>query len=350
MRHKNSFDFIRFVAASLVVFSHSFALVGLPEPSVGTFSMGSLAVWIFFILSGYLISSSWEQYPRFNVYLAKRALRIFPGLIVAIFLTVIAAGLFFSNLGPWHYFTNPQTLSYLNNIFLINTQYSLPDGVFALNTYPNAVNGSIWTLAYEFLMYISVAVFGAIGIYKKISIEKIWVVLFLTQIVINIFGFQHFDFIIFYFQFNLLITLALMFFTGVLIQKKAKRFNFKPKYGVLSFLLFIIIATVIPKSSELVAATLLAYSLFALGNSTKMSWFGKYGDFSYGIYIYSFPIQQAIISVTMSSNPYKVFALSLSLSIFAGALSWRFIESKMLRLKNKINTNRYPLTQDETAW
>jgi peptidoglycan/LPS O-acetylase OafA/YrhL len=65
---KNSFDFIRFLASTAVVMSHSFALVGQKEPPVGNNTLGGFSVWIFFILSGYFISASWKQYPRFNDY------------------------------------------------------------------------------------------------------------------------------------------------------------------------------------------------------------------------------------------------------------------------------------------
>lgn len=349
MRHKNSYDFIRFIAASMVVFSHSFALVGITEPKIGNISLGTLGVWIFFILSGYLISHSWHQYPRFNVFFAKRALRIFPALIVAVLVSVIVSGIFFTNLSLVEFFKSPETLSYLNNILLINPQYSLPGEVFATNPHPNAVNGSIWTLAYEFLMYATVAVFGVLGIFKKIGVTKIWIVLFVSQIIMSILGVQNFDFVILYFQFNFIVTLALMFFTGVLVQQHYNRFAFAPKYGIIAATAFLAFATLIPIASELVAATILAYAVFSLGNSSKMSWFGKYGDFSYGIYIYSFPIQQMIVSITSTTQPFKLFGLSLAISIIAGALSWWLVESRVLKFKSKINLKKYPLLQADTA-
>lgn len=305
---------------------------------------------MFFILSGYLISASWEQYPRFNVFIAKRSLRIFPGLIVATVSTVVIVGFFFSSLSLWSYFTDPATLQYLNNIFLINAQYFLPGGAFSTNPFPNAINGSIWTLAYEFLMYITVGVFGAIGLYKRISIKAIWLGLFILQIIINITGTQHFNFIIFYFQFNQLVVLALMFFTGVLVQKKAFKLHFTPYYGLLSLVAFATIVSLLPRTAELMASTLLAYSLFALGNSARLSWFGRYGDFSYGIYIYSFPIQQMTVSLTEIHSAYRLFIVALPLSVVAGALSWWLIESRMLGYKKRINTDRYPLQQNDIAW
>lgn len=349
MRHKNSFDFIRFVAASAVVLTHAFALSGRDQPHIGSITLGGVSVWAFFILSGYLISASWDQYPRFNVFFAKRALRIFPGLIVALFLTVVVCGFFYSTLGLLGYFRSPGTIAYFNNVLLINTQYSLP-GVFSHNIYPNAVNGSLWTLAYEFLMYLALAFFGVIRLFKKMPIEVFWVFLFALQIITIIGGFQHFDFFILYFQFNLLITMGLMFFTGVLIQKKVKSIPLRPLYGLGAAILFIAVVTIVPKITELAAATILAYSLFALGSSPHMSWFGRYGDFSYGIYIYHFPIMQMVVASTGTHTPFRLFAVVWPISVIAGATSWWLVESRFLKLKKKINLNKYPVPQVEAVW
>lgn len=332
-----------------MVLAHAFALVGLHEPSIGNINIGGAGVWVFFILSGYLISASWQQYPRFNVYLAKRALRIFPGLIVAVALSIVVCGLAYSTLGVWDYFTNSLTLSYLNNIFLFNTSYSLP-GVFSHNVYPTAVNGSLWTLAYEFTMYLLIAAIGVLGITKKVSIAKIWTGLFITELIITIFGIRHFGFTLFYLQFDLFVMLALMFFTGVLVQKWEKKIPMRPLYGLLSLALFLAIVTLFPRVSELAASILLAYALFSLGSSQKLSWFGRYGDFSYGIYIYSFPIQQMVVASTHTSSPYKLFLVSWPLSIIIGAASWWFVESRFLKLKTKINLKKYPLSQVESVW
>ena len=108
--------------------------------------------------------------------------------------------------------------------------------------------------------------------------------------------------------------------------------------------------TAFPSITSLAAATLLVYALFALGSHPAMAWFGRYGDFSYGIYIYSFPIQQMLAASLALSGPFTMFALSLPLSILFGALSWWFIESRALRLKKKIPYDRYPVGQIEEAW
>jgi peptidoglycan/LPS O-acetylase OafA/YrhL len=76
----NSFDFLRVSAALLVLYSHSFSLVGLPEPaSMAGQSYGSLAVALFFAINGYLVCQSWVHDPSPLRFVVRRALRILPG-------------------------------------------------------------------------------------------------------------------------------------------------------------------------------------------------------------------------------------------------------------------------------
>ena len=349
MTRKNSFDFIRLFAASLVVFSHSFALVGQVEPHLGSVKLGTLGVWIFFILSGYLISKSWDQYPRFNVFFAKRILRIFPGLFVAVIFSIIVCGIFFSSLSVTNYITNQGTLNYLNNILLYNTVFNLPE-VFSDNYYPNTVNGSLWSLAYEFTMYIGVALLGAVKIYKRVPPLQIWITLFTINFIMYIIGYKNLAMSIFYLDIVLLAQLALMFYSGVLMHKEARRITLSTKIGIYILFAYILLMVVTPNLSIFYSATLLAYALFALGRCDLMSWIGKYGDFSFGIYIYSFPFQQMIVAIAKIQEPYLLFAISLPLSVIAGALSWYLVEARVLKLKNKIDTKRYPLIQADSAW
>jgi peptidoglycan/LPS O-acetylase OafA/YrhL len=350
VKRKNSFDLIRLFAAGLVVVSHSFAMTGHTEPNLGGLSLGAVGVWIFFILSGYLIAKSWDQYPRFNVFFAKRILRIFPGLAVAVVVTIIVTGLFFTTLPFLQFLVHQNTLSYLNNILLYNPVFTLPGGVFATNAYPNAVNGSIWTLAYEFTMYIAVALIGVFKLYKKISPIGMWLIIFAILLAMTLIGRQYFALMVFNLDISQLFAFALMFFSGIVMYKEADRIKLQPIWGVVSIVGFIGLGLLFPTFLPFFASVLLAYGLFALGQLTWFSEVGRFGDFSYGIYIYSFPIQQAIATMTGTHSPLKMFALSLVLSFVAAFLSWHLVESKALKLKDKINLKKYPVVQADNAW
>ena len=339
---KNSFDIVRFTAATMVVLSHSYALVGLIQPHIGNVSLGGFSVWVFFILSGFLISFSWKQYPRFNVFMAKRSLRIFPGLIVAIIVTILMMGLV-SSLRYRDYITHPETVSYFNNVLLLRTQYSLP-GVFTNNIYPSAVNGSLWTLAYEFFMYFAVAVLGVFSLLKKRRVEYVWVILLLLNI-LSVIKPGALSFSIFYLDMQLVAQMGLMFFSGVLLQIYDKKIIYKNAYWLVSLLLFFIGATLLPSLTAPLGGILLAYGIVGFAKKPYFYKFGKYGDFSYGLYVYSFPVQQLVWYFTKTTSPIKMFALSFSVSLFLGVVSWYLVESRFIKLKKHIRHEDYPLSE-----
>lgn len=166
----NNFDVLRYFAAVLVIYSHSYPLTGKSiEPlallSKGQWTFGGVAVAIFFVISGFLVSNSFERSTVLQ-YTVNRFLRIFPGLFMAVLLSVFVLGPLFTSLEISEYFSNNLTYSYLNNSLLLSVQYVLP-GMFETNLYPNAVNGSIWTIPYEILGYILVAIIGYYGLLKK---------------------------------------------------------------------------------------------------------------------------------------------------------------------------------------
>jgi peptidoglycan/LPS O-acetylase OafA/YrhL len=350
MTRKNSFDAIRLFAAILVIFGHSFPITGTGAPGAGLISLGDVGVWTFFILSGYLISKSWDQYPRFNVFFAKRALRIFPGLIVAVLSTIAITGLFFTTLPVKEFLFSQETWTYLNNILLYNSAFTLP-GVFENNIYPRAVNGSIWTLAYEFTMYLAIALIGALKLYKRIRPYVFWVVLFIAAAIIKFVGQEHFSLALFYLVISQLVIFGLMFFTGVMVHKYEDKIKLHTIAGLVSLVAFFALSILLPTLGPLFGATLLAYAVFSLGKHGLFSGLSqRIGDLSYGVYIYAFPIQQMVAAVTNTGNPYKLFAVSLVITLGVAALSWHFVESKALLLKSKINEKRYPLGETDEAW
>jgi peptidoglycan/LPS O-acetylase OafA/YrhL len=174
---KNNFDFIRFLAATLVIFSHSYPITtgnNGSEPfgilSNGQMTFGELAVSVFFVISGFLITQSFDRSKNIFYYLKARILRIFPALIMVVILSVFFLGPIFTDLSLKNYFSDPQTIDYFKTITLYWMQFDLP-GVFQSNIYPGAVNSSLWTLWFEFFFYIVVAFLGVTKLLNK------WIVL-----------------------------------------------------------------------------------------------------------------------------------------------------------------------------
>lgn len=152
----DNIDSIKYIAAVMVIICHSFVLSTTELGSWAQFmnnhiAFGAIGVAIFFFLSGLLVTQSMMRYKSVKKFLKVRALRIFPPLAVVVTLTMVM-GMFITNLQVQDYWLNPNTLRYLLNIVLIRQHY-LP-GVFENNPYAGAVNGSLWTLLFEFICYI----------------------------------------------------------------------------------------------------------------------------------------------------------------------------------------------------
>ena len=158
-RRNNAFDLLRLFAALAVLYSHSFPLYGLEEPTILGKTVGTLAVAIFFAASGYLVTNSWNADKNINRFLQRRALRIFPGLAVAVIFTTFFAGAIDTNVTLSQYLTDTRTYAYLlNNLFLF-ASIPAPPGAFAGLPLEGA-NGSLWTLRYEVLMYLLLLALG----------------------------------------------------------------------------------------------------------------------------------------------------------------------------------------------
>ena len=330
----NNFDLIRFLAALLVVLTHSFALTlghERTEPLMmltnqqSTF--GNLAVLIFFICSGFLITQSYDRSKDIVQYARGRILRIFPALIVIVLLSVFLLGPIVTTLPLKSYFTNYDTYNYLRVILLWDIPYYLP-GVFESNPWGPVVNGSLWTLMYEFICYIVVGVLGIIGLLSR---KTLLITLFVITNLLSLFYEGHF------------LELFNAFAAGALLYIFRDKIQISGRYAIFSIILIILgsFTNYFLEVFTLFGSYLVIYLTFT--PKIKFHKFGKYGDFSYGIYIYGFPIQQLIVYYNIGPvNPISNFIISFPLILMMSILSWYLVEKKALRFKKQ-----KPLREDE---
>jgi peptidoglycan/LPS O-acetylase OafA/YrhL len=337
-RLHNNYDFLRLFAAICVTFTHSFNQPGTRyiEPlyccTAGRITFSELGLIIFFSISGYLIAKSAISSTSLKNYLWKRLLRIQPLLIVVCILTVFFVGPFFTTLSLQHYFLNSDTWVYFRNIFpLTGIQFNLPD-VFSDYLGERGVNGSLWTLVIEERLYV---VLGAVFFLPKNNrglILLLIAVLDIAYIVNSVFYQNSMHWFIHFINFYAIIFLnaASLVFLKLNISKNYIQ------YLVFSFL--IVSFTVLWPSFlllQLFALPLFVISAAQIKCFTKRA--GKYGDFTYGIYLFSFPIQQMLRSVSFfKENPYKLFFMTLIIVIPMAILSWYLLEKKVKNLKNVV--------------
>ncbi|WP_456371864.1 acyltransferase family protein [Thiolapillus sp.] len=343
-QRNNSFTLIRFLAAYAVLYVHSYGLaLGKPGQDVATQwvkswwgqSLGELAVMIFFVISGFLVGGSYIHRASPVAFAEARLLRIFPALFAAVVLSVFVVGWYATTMGKQDFLFHPQVWSYVGkNLWLLDgIQYRLP-GVFEHNPRTAAVNGSLWTLPIELYMYIMVFALGIAGILKKRWAFNLFFVLLLCFVLgLNQGWFnlshpymKHHD-------------LVLAYATGVFFYVNREYISLR-----LSWVVVVLLIMIVLRDSFLwvpVKILGLGYLLMtvALHPSLQLPSMDALGDFSYGVYVYAFPVQQLIVQ-DVSRSPTQVLILSTMIVLPLAAISWFLLEKPALRLKGRLLPGR----------
>lgn len=335
-RHHNNFDFVRVLAAFCVIVSHQYALGGLPEPSVlNVHSLGGFGVLVFFSISGYLVSKSWEADPNALRFLLKRFLRIWPGLAVVIVLVALVLGPLVSNLSLREYYSHPLVWEYMKNL-----QFNLRDELplsFVGNALPGPVNGSIWTIPIEVKCYALLGLLGVAGLLKYR-----WLIPALTALAVFVYAVvePRGDKLVAALNWRpeqrFALEFSLFFFSGVLFHMLDVRASVKRQAWVLALCL----------STALVAYSLdraflalwlavpIATLLFGTASTAYVRQTGRFGDVSYGLYLYAFPVQQTLFWLYKDSLSWTMLLLLVSLvTLFLAFASWHLVEKLALQLK-----------------
>jgi len=331
----NNFDLLRFAAATLVLVDHSNALTGRlggPGP-FGYETPAGFAVAVFFIISGFLVAGSWERAPRLWAFMLKRALRIVPAYAVVVVCAALVLGPLATDLTLRDYFHNRATWAYFLNLTIVELHYSLP-GVFVGNPYPLAVNGSIWTLPIEVVMYIALAALGFVGAFSRAVVTAL-----VALLAVGWLGWGADATAAPPLYFESLPTghtlhLALWFFTGSALWLWREHIDYRADVAVA--LLVFLWWTEWTRTGALVAHVALPYVVIWIA-TLPVEWmnrFGRGGDFSYGMYLYAFPVQQTLVAGGGAAWPYPVYlAAAFLLCLACAVASWHGIEHPALRLK-----------------
>lgn len=322
----NSFNTIRLLAATLVIFSHAFPITGQAEPLegfTGQATVGDLAVSIFFMISGFLIPASLDR-GSVARYVVKRACRIIPGLVISVLVTAFCFGLAFTQLPAGEYLLHPQTWRFLANGAMLPVGYDLP-GVF-VDQPVRAANGSLWSLKFEMACYVFVVAAFAIARLRKAAVVAAW----LASMVLAPMLTDHANGMWYFLQQG--VGLFRFFGIGMVFYLFADRIPVRSDWGWLANGLVLISGF----TPYLVEVTVVAgsYAIVTIAYS-ESSWFRQLtakGDISYGVYVYAFPMQQALLPVSLTfAVPWLANALlALPLIMLAGLLSWLLVEKPAL--------------------
>ena len=335
-RFQNNYDFLRIFAAFCIIFYHGFALSGkvYEEPlylvSKGRVNFSFIGLNIFFCISGYLIAKSVVKSSTPVNYLWKRLLRIQPLLIVTCFITVFLIGPFCTELSLKQYFFNNRTYTYFRNILpVFGIQFTLP-GVF-VHLHDKGVNGSLWTLIVEERMYLLMT---TIFLYKKDKSNYFTFLVVLINCLYIINRYFFYGELIPYLS-EVPFFYALLFLNSATLYLLKFRFKKNQLFFIATSLICFFVGIAFP-ASDVIYFFALPILINAVAKiKGKLNYAGKYGDFTYGIYVFSFPVQQILVENGIT-NPYNLFWITVMIVFPLAILSWNFLEKPFLRLKRKV--------------
>lgn len=329
-KRKDNFLLLRIIAAVMVIYGHSFALTRNTYPGDvfvqsgwRTYS-GDMAVAIFFVVSGFMVSGSYVSRGSLFSYLSARLLRIAPGFMFVLVFTVCVIGPLFTSLSFAEYIQFPQLYSYVtqNLEFSSNMLFTLP-GVFATHKL-SAVNGSLWTLPAEMRMYMLVAVLGVFGcIAHRVAGTVIIVALFIAALSNPRLLPMHADWL----------RPAGYFCVGIVAQLYKERITIR--HDAMLALVFLTYISYLTDSYPWIFGLTLSYFCFWFAYRTPHLG-TRFGDPSYGIYLWGFVAQQVVIACFPALGPHGNFLISACIAIVMGLLSWHLVESPALSLKDKV--------------
>ena len=299
---------------------------------VGTnMTFGSVGVDGFFILSGYLIVQSWDRDPELWNFLRKRLLRIVPGYAVAVLLSVLVAG----RLAP----AVPHFFAHLGARFAVSIlllREPITPAVMA-GVHPPTVNGSLWSIMYEFRCYLLVALCGLAGLVRK---GVPWMAMTVLSFCLAYAPFaQH----LVWHRYKMLTgepltiyRLTGTFLLGGCFYLYRDRIPYRPATAAAAAALLLLGHILCRPYFELFFVLCAGYLLFYLGQISlrALAFMRHIPDISYGVYLYGWPVE-ALWTWYRHGSPWVTFAVSCVLCALLGWLSWEFVERPMLTLKRR---------------
>jgi len=329
---EDNFLWLRIIAALMVIYGHSLAIS--PTPGLTdlfapwhTYS-GEIAVDIFFALSGFMVSGSFMRRPDPVDFMSARILRLVPALLVCLFLLAYVIGPTLSTLDLHSYFADKQPRRFVKwNLQFASRQYYLLPGVFNSNPYKDVVNGSLWTIPAEMRMYVFLAIFGVLGFFRsRVAASVVLLGLFVVGTVAP----WHLP------LFEGWVKMSGYFGLGILA------FLYKDEIPVRTDILLALAYLAFLSRAVWFFPVLLSlaitYFCFWFAYRLKLPNIERFGDPSYGTYLWGWPASQVFAQFVGSGHAYGCALAAGAASLGLGYVSWHTIERPAMRLKKHVHS------------
>lgn len=330
----NNFGLLRLVMALAVVVSHAFSVTDgrvEQEPWFQTtgFTLGEHAVNGFFAISGFLVTMSFVR-RGWRDYVVARLLRIAPGLIAATLVVALLLGAAMTSLDIGAYFRDPRLWRFISaTLTSFKSAAALP-GVFEHNPLQFPM-GTVWTLKYEVLCYLGVLVAGLAGLLAKPRVMlAAGIALTLAAVLQEVMAPHGSK------GAETALRLPLIFLAGGLC------YLYREKVPLSLPLLALVLLALVPLSftplykAALYLVTSWGVLVLALAPALTRRSAEPPADLSYGVYLYGWPVQQALHALVPSLGAMALLWPSLTLTLAVAALSWFLVEKPALGLKRRL--------------
>jgi peptidoglycan/LPS O-acetylase OafA/YrhL len=348
----HNFDAIRLWSATAVIFSHSFIIAEGSEKreliqAVTGEIAGMYGVYVFFVLSGFLITRSKLTSTSTISYLWKRFLRVYPAYFGSITIVVLLAAPFFSSEAIANYYLRKSVWDGILNGLVFNTEDYYVYGVSFYRSdsnLGNTLNSVLWTIQTEVLLYVCIAILHALRLLRMEMMALIAILAILAHLSKSYLFTNLWDYA--YLNWWGLTVGAPGFFTGAflyfLIQNHRPRRNIALGLAVASLILPCLnLSSFLPwsASSSQLFAFLSAYPILWLGykDAPKLGAWTRFGDLPYGLYVFGWPVQQVLRALLGEGwSGWAFFAVCFPVAVVAAWLSWTLIESRALRYRKLV--------------
>jgi peptidoglycan/LPS O-acetylase OafA/YrhL len=349
---ENHFNLLRLLLAAGVLLSHCFILVGggyrALEPWIwftqGEQMLGTLCVQGFFIISGYLVSESFERAPHLRPYTTARILRIYPAAIACALIVGVLLGPLVSSQSQADYFVSADLREFLVSAttYLDLNAKDYVHGVFATNPVPNRLNGPLWTISWELLCYLLLIPVGIV-LYRQRR-RALRTAMFVGLLVCAFIGAWEValrplptdhasGLLVFWGYFSI----------GILGRELLPKLPRHWGLTTAAVVLFLVISRLQASMPALAIASpfLFGYALLNLATQLplRLLAFNRLGDFSYGTYLWAWPVQQTVVFLLPGLGPAGLFLLAMPATLGLAAASWYWLERPALQWKARLRSD-----------
>jgi peptidoglycan/LPS O-acetylase OafA/YrhL len=309
-----------------VLYGNGWVLSGGPGPGLWGAPFARVGIDMLFAVTGFLTWQSWTHSASPSRFWIRRVLRVFPALIACVVVTILVIGPLATTLSLRFYFLNKMTMKYLANV-LLYPELWLP-GVFRDRRWNGVVNPMVWTMLPGVLCYATIPLLGRIRpIPRRIFLTLSAAILTGTSLGLSPTTLRP--------VIGQAVPEIPFFLIGVLLSDLDQDFGprlWRADVAMLVFFANWIIATWFGAWDILLEFASLPYMAVCFGRlgTPPFTWLGRFGNPTYGIYLFGFPIQQLVLA-RMHGTPYPV-ATALALTLPLGYLCWHAVEQPALRL------------------